>query len=243
MIKDCAAAGVDVVKLQLYDATTLREDDPQKAWLAKAQVSREMLEAMRAVAQQWSIELTASVFGIPQAQMAKDAGLTTIKVGSGDAPRKDLLAACYVAFDQVWVSEGLAESSLLYGVPLPQETHYQKTFNLEAQFVRFYGVSQYPTLYIRGLARLTQANKTRDRWGWSCHGDNLEVCKEAILHGATYVERHFNIHDGPREFAEWDTDVDGFRELRAFAETAAWENSPEHEAACKKYLNRWTGDQ
>lgn len=228
LIEAAANAGADYVKLQLYDASMLREDDPQKAWLNQAQVSRAMLGHARDIAAGCRVQLTASVFGIPQAQMAREVGLTTIKIGSGEVSNLALYNAVWdLRFDEVWVSEGISRA------PWTEMT----TPRVGRRYV-FYGVSQYPTPYIRGLAVLTNRLKSMP-FGWSDHGDSLEVAKEAILHGATYVERHFNIHDGPRDFAEWDTDADGFAELRAFAEQAAWEGTPEHEAACKTYLNRW----
>jgi sialic acid synthase SpsE len=104
----------------------------------------------------------------------------------------------------------------------------------------FHGISQYPTPYLRGLAALYRVGATFGAWGWSDHGDTLEVAKEAILHGATYLERHYTlgVGRGCRHDA-WDTSYDQLKELRTFAEACAWKGTAEHTAACKTYLGRW----
>jgi sialic acid synthase SpsE len=208
----------------------LRDDDPQKEWLAKAQVSYVLLNFAIYQASKRNVQLTASVFGIPQAQMAKDAGLTTIKIGSGEIERVDLNDFVREHFKSVWLSKGL-------GMPS------QVSWRFDPQVVHFYGVSQYPTPYFKGLARLMQArvyHQPGRTFGWSDHGENIEVCKEAALHGATYIERHFSMPFAPRQSA-WDSDAASLRELRDFCESVAWEGQPEHTDACAKYLTRWSG--
>jgi N,N'-diacetyllegionaminate synthase len=168
MIQAAAGAGCDYVKLQLYDASRLKPDDPQKAWLQQAQVERPFLDACLAWANIAGVKLAASVFGIPQAQMALAAGLTTVKLGSGESGRDDLMKECVRRFKTVWVSVGLARQKRLW----------------DGHVVTFYGVSQYPTPYMRGLAALMQ-RPAGYAFAWSDHGLDLEVAKEAILHGAT----------------------------------------------------------
>lgn len=223
MIKAAADSGADFVKFQLYDASRLRDDDPQKAWLAQSQLGRDELEILSRVAETCSVKLTASVFGIPEAQMAKDCGLTAIKIGSGDVHRSELSSWCREHFHTTLLSLGLA---------------HDMRGHLPMRVIPFYGVSQYPTPYMRGLARLTQTNKS-GVWGWSDHGENVEVAKEAILHGATYVERHFTLRRAGARQSAWDSY--DLSELRKHAEECAWEDTPEHQAACDKYLNRWSG--
>ncbi len=231
MIAAAADSGADFVKLQLYDAAMLRDDDPQKAWLTLAQVDRRILDIAIGHAAKRGVKLTASVFGIPQAQMARDAGLTTIKIGSGEIERLDLLSYCQPNFERVFVSHGLQRLMTFRGYPLVAGEN----------IVPFYGVSQYPTPYFRGLAALHQkpVNTGYSAWGWSCHGENIEVCKEAALHGATYVERHFSMPFAKR-ISAWDSDAESFRELRDFADECAWEGTAEHQAACDKFLTRWS---
>ena len=226
MVKSAAANGADIVKVQLFDASTLNDLDPQKAWLTAAQIDRPMLDRLISTAAKANVKLTASVFGIPQAIEAHAAGLETIKIGSGEGERHDLIGHCRQIFRSVWVSEGLIHR------PRPNVP----TYNV----VPFYGVSQYPTPYFRGLARLHQADKT-GTWGWSDHGENLEVAKEAILHGATYVERHYTlgIGKGCRHDA-WDTSYDQLRELRKFADDCAWgAGVKEYDDAVKRFVGRW----
>jgi sialic acid synthase SpsE len=220
MIRAAAGAGCEWVKLQLFDASKLADTDPQKAWLTQSQVDRRFLDECLATAAESGVRLTASVFGIPEAQMALDAGLTTIKLGSGEVRRSDLSLACAVLFgsSNVWMSHGLY-------------------FDKPHDFMSFYSISQYPTPYMRGLALLTQCDKF-DQWGWSDHGADLEVAKEAMLHGATYVERHFSYGKEAR-WQAWDTDVEGLKELRKHADDCAWEGTESHQAACAAYLGRW----
>jgi sialic acid synthase SpsE len=103
----------------------------------------------------------------------------------------------------------------------------------------FHSVSQYPTPYFRGLAKLTQIHKT-GVWGWSDHGEDIEVCKEAALHGATYIERHFSMPFAKR-ISAWDSDATSLRELRDFCDSVAWEGTKAHTDACDKFITRWSG--
>jgi len=232
MISEAAYAGADVAKVQLFDASVLHDDDPQKAFLTLSQITRPILDRALMAASHAKIELVASVFGIPQAKMAQAAGLEVIKVGSGEVQRLDLLAYCHEHFNVVWLSTGLTWFRAFGSVQRGE-------FNP----VVFYGVSQYPTPYMRGLAALYQANR-EDIFSWSDHGNTLEVAKEAILYGATYVERHFTLpfRTGARRSA-WDSEAAGIRELRDHAESCAWEGTDAHKDACEKYLTRWTGEK
>jgi N,N'-diacetyllegionaminate synthase len=217
MIATAADCGADWVKVQLYDASLLRDDDPQKDWLTKAQVDRAALERLMACAEKYRVKFTASVFGIPQAQMAKDAGLTTIKIGSGEVQRHVLVSYCTQHFTAVWISGGL----------VPMRTN---------RVVPFHSVSQYPTPPERARARLLQANKYC-AWGWSDHGIGIAVCQEAMDYGATYMEKHFSLPGGRQAF--WDASADDLRELRRHAEAVAWEGTAEHAEASAKFLGRW----
>ena len=221
MIKAAADAGADFCKLQLYNAALLNDDDPQKAWLTKAQVDRPFLEACMETAFESGVTLTASVFGPAEAQMAYAAGLGTVKIGSGDSARWRLVKECALRFRAVWVSCGLKWF----------------TRTLDCEHALFYGVSQYPTPYMRGLAALMQRPSGLP-FSWSDHGADLEVAKEAILHGATYLERHFS-HGKEARWSKWDSDQAGLRELRDHAEACAWEGTDAHKAACAAYLGRW----
>lgn len=225
LIKSAADHGASYVKLQLFDADTLHDLDPQKAFLKQSQVTRPVLDRMLSVAAKSGITLTASVFGIPQAIEAHAAGLKIVKIGSGDSDRDDLIEACRSRFDELWLSFGLERNDF--------ESSQVGT-------IGFYGVTQYPTPYLRGLAVLHQCPKGL-RWGWSDHGENLEVAQEAILHGAAYVEVHYTlgIGRGCRHDA-WDRDRTQLAELRRFIDDVSWEPGvPEYDAAVTKYVGRW----
>jgi sialic acid synthase SpsE len=229
LIRSAADHGADWVKLQLYDATLLAETDPQKEWLTQCQVTRPVLDRMIGVADKADIRLTASVFGIPESQMAKAAGLTTIKIGSGDSMREDLSDWCAANFSELWLSYGL-------GWP------YDTVGTSGAHYVSFHGVTQYPTPYFRGLTRLKAVTTWGPwGWGWSDHGENTEVAKEAILRGATYVEVHYTLGVGRGcRHDLWDRDKTQLADLRKFAESCAWgPGVPEYDAAVKKYIGRW----
>jgi sialic acid synthase SpsE len=227
MIKAAADAGADIVKVQLYDAADLKDSDPQKPWLRQAQISSVgVLHDLMRQADSSGVKLTASVFCEPSARLAKAAGMQVVKLGSGEVGRDRLRALCHSIFDEVWESHGMSS-----GTP--------DTLLRKAEVVPFYCISQYPTPYLRAYAALMQANK-RGRWGWSDHGDSLEVAKEAICHGAAFVERHFNADAfGARRVEAWDSGTAGLRELRRHAEACQWTGSPEWEMARAKYIGRW----
>jgi sialic acid synthase SpsE len=226
MIRAAAASGADWVKVQLYDAARLRADDPQRDWLAHAQVTRPALDQLVAVAAREQVLLTASVFGEAEAQMAHDAGLTTIKIGSGDSHREDLVAYCRSAlvFAEVWLSAGLGGADVL------------PTGN---GLIVFHGLSQYPAVANRNYARLLQVPKAAPPWGWSDHQEGLSTAYAALMYGPRYLERHFTLpHAGRRH--TWDTIPADYLVLRKYAESVAWEGTPDQREAVDRYRHRWT---
>jgi N,N'-diacetyllegionaminate synthase len=232
MIDAAVGAGADVVKFQLFDAAMLKDDDPQREWFERTQMPENVLRHLKAHAEGLGAAFLVSVFGVPQAHMAHDAGVRAVKLGSGEMQRDKLRLRCRDLFECVMESKGL-ESGLL---PARKE-------HAAVQIIPFYGVSQYPTPYIRGYAALMQAHK-QGHWGWSDHGDNLEVAKEAMCQGAEYVERHFNFNDmrnrGGRPFADHDTSPAMFAELRSHAEACAWGlGNSAYDAARQSYVGRW----
>lgn len=231
MIRDAAAAGADIVKFQLYDADMLAPDDPQRDWLTQAQMPQNVLLMLKQVAEACGVKFLVSVFGIPQAQMAHDCGLTTVKLGAGEIRRDKLRLRCRDLFECVMESKGIER-----GIMPARKEH------ANVQIVPFYGVSQYPTPYVRGYAALLQADK-KGIWGWSDHGDNLEVAKDAMCHGAAFVERHFNFSDmrarGGRPFADHDTSPAMFHELRVHAEACAWTGTAAWASSRDAYVGRW----
>jgi sialic acid synthase SpsE len=228
LIKAAADSGADIVKLQLYNAETLADSDPQKAWLRQAQIPGvAVLHDLMRVADAARVKLTASVFSEAGARLAKAAGLQVIKLGSGEVGRDRLRALCHSIFAEVWESHGLGT-----GTP--------HTLLRAATVVPFYCVSQYPTPYLRGYSVLRQADK-RGRWGWSDHGDTIAVAQEAICEGAEFVERHFTFATGTpgRPKAVWDSIKGDLYDLRVHAEACQWAGSPEWELARAKYIGRW----
>lgn len=232
MIDAAANAGADIVKFQLYDTKDLREDDPQYEWLTHAQipdVGTLMNLAARAKAR--DLGFTVSVFSIAAAEMAASAGLTIVKLGSGEVRRDRLRLRCRDLFPVVWESKGLEHGTM------PKRSEHQ-----HVNLTPFYGVSQYPTPYLRGYSTLMQCDK-RGVWGWSDHGEDLEVAKEAICYGASFVERHFNFanmrHRGGRPFSDWDTTPEQFRTLRLHAEECAWVGTAQWKLAQDRYIGRW----
>jgi sialic acid synthase SpsE len=227
MIKAAAEAGADIVKVQLYNASTLRATDPQKPWLQQAQISSvAVLHGLMRQADSVGVKFTASVFCENSARLAKAAGMQVVKLGSGEVGRDRLRALCHSIFAEVWESRGMQS-----GTP----DHLLRN----ALVVPFGCVSQYPTPYLRGYSALRQLDK-KGRWGWSDHGDDLEVVKEAICEGAAFVERHFNADQfGARRVEAWDSGPSGIRELRKHAEACQWTGAPEWQQARDKYIGRW----
>jgi sialic acid synthase SpsE len=167
------------------------------------------------------------VFGVPQAQMAKAAGLTTIKVGSGDSHRSDLYLACSGEGMTVWLSDGLRQLATFCGYYLRNSSE-----------IVFSGISQYPAPPVRNLARLLQCDKSNAAWGWSDHGEDLSIAFQALTYGCTHLERHFAMPHAGRRSA-WDSTPAEFLRLRKYSESVAWEGTPEWQAACDKFLTRW----
>lgn len=204
-----AEAGADWVKFQSYQVKTLRPGDPQREWLAQAELSDEAHYILKAECEKAQTQFLTTVFHASRVPFLRDElTLDTLKVGSGEADVAMLTAT--TGFPRVILSGGL-------------------------RFVR----STPQREWLRCVARYPAPPwmchqhhySPHDYWnvvGWSDHCVGLDICQQAIWHGARVIEKHVSLPEQKRPKRSFEATVDEFKELRAFAD-----------ADPQQYVGRW----
>ncbi len=214
-IWECASAGATFVKFQSYQVRTLRPDDPQREWLAHAELSDAAHEVLIETCRAAHVQFLTTVFHPSRVPFLASLGLPAIKIGSGEA-RELELARAVQGFPRVFVSLGLAT-----------RTPFTKTVP-QAEFLR--SVSRYPTPVLSALPVLRPYGSRHV--GWSDHCVGLDVAKAAIGAGAVVIEKHVCLPSQRRPKQPWEATMAELRELRAFADEdplryqGRWQHSP-----------------
>jgi sialic acid synthase SpsE len=64
--------------------------------------------------------------------------------------------------------------------------------------------------------------------GWSDHCVGIEICQQAIWHGARVIEKHVRLPHQAREGRAFEATVEDFKALRTFAD-----------ADPQRFIGRW----
>jgi N,N'-diacetyllegionaminate synthase len=223
-IQRFAEAGADWIKFQSYQVKTLRPDDPQRDWLAQAELSDDAHYELKAECERVGVKFLTTVFHHSRVPFLKSLGSEAIKIGSGEAVDEELATTVlHAEFRRVFVSYGLRDMSGEYEGMWPG-----------TRITRFWTTSLYPTPPER-----CELLHIGEFWqGYSDHTVGVEVPKAAIAKGADVVEVHVTI-PGARQMA-WDKTVEQFRDLRAYAEFIDTITRPSvSDFALSAFLGRW----
>ncbi len=121
-IEGCAEAGADWVKFQSYQVATLRPDDPQREWLAKAELSDADHETLMKACDKAHVKFLTTAFHHSRVPFLASLGLQTIKIGSGEANEPSLYEAVKTStIRQAFVSFGYNQriaNTPWYAMPL-----------------------------------------------------------------------------------------------------------------------------
>ena len=215
-----AEAGADWVKFQSYQVATLRPDDPQREWLAKAELSDEAHYILKETCEKAGTKFLTTVFHHSRVPFLMGLGLDTLKIGSGEAGEKTLAETLLMhGLSRVIVSCGL----------YPPARHaigwawaHQRIETRPSRIDSLHCVSRYP-------APVHMADSDyRTYQGWSDHCVGLDGCTLAYLKGANILEKHVSLPEQTREKRSFEATVAEFRALRAFVD-----DDP------KRYVGRW----
>ena len=209
MLDEAVIAGVDRIKTQSHQIQHLRKDDPQYAWMARA----EMLDSDHAwilrECQKKGMGYLTTPFHPSRVHFLAGLGLDAIKIGSGEASNPVMLEVVAEYPWKVYLSTGLLTARDLKACIDILGGH---------DLTLLHTVSEYPTPTAHAnLARLGWlSTRTNLPVGYSDHTTGLHAPLTAIARGAAVVEVHFAaMGDVPRRNV-WDKDRDDLRTLVLF---------------------------
>ena len=109
MIAEAAKVGADIVKFQSYLSSEVADDDPEKEWFAKVQLSDEAHYELKECAEQHGVEFLSSPFSLNRAKLlCEGLGLRKIKTASSEMLNFSLLDYVNEHAEAVFLSTGMA---------------------------------------------------------------------------------------------------------------------------------------
>lgn len=199
-IWQCAEAGANWVKFQSYQVRTLRQGDPQRDWLAQAELADDAHYILKAECEKAGTKFLTTVFHHSRVPFLASLGLEAIKVGSGEA-REPILAAAVNrqrAWARVFVSCGVTGARSAIGWSRADALHC---------------VSRYPH-----PSACAVVDYGRRFVGYSDHSIGLEGCQLACIRGAKIIEKHVGLPAQKRPRKPWEATMAELKELRQFAD-------------------------
>jgi N,N'-diacetyllegionaminate synthase len=220
-IRNFVAAGVDTIKIQVFNHQRLNPADPQYAWFKQCQMDRNGYVELRNECEKRGVKFLATGYHPDDVEMIYSLGCTRIKIGSGEANEGPMYRAVKQAgFAQVVVATGITGVDQSPFTALPY-------YNIP---VRWLGcVSRYPAP--SGLAypmMMAAQGEWKKLHGWSDHSIGLDECKAAVIAGASILEFHVQLDRQARPPREFEKTYHQVEALRKFVE-----DKPE------RFVGRW----
>jgi N-acetylneuraminate synthase/N,N'-diacetyllegionaminate synthase len=177
MIEESVACGVDAVKIQLYDT-----DKIKKAWQSRyfelkfSELNFEEAKEIKEHCDKLGIEFMASAFDPERVKWCEKLGVKRHKIASRSIRDTETIMAMERTKKPIIASLGLWNE---IGHP-----------NIKGKVDYLYCVSEYPA-FIRASEF---PNEFEEYSGFSDHTSGIFWAKEAILRGATIIEKHFTLN-------------------------------------------------
>lgn len=192
LIDKASAAGADAVKLQAFRAELfLSRSSPYFDLLKGCELSADVLRDMAAHARAVGVELFASVFDEPSADLMEQLGCNLYKIASGDLTHLPLLHRVASFGKPIVLSTG---GGTLGEVEMALASI--RSISADTPVVVLHCVSQYPTdpgdVNLRCLP--TMRAQLGVHVGFSDHTQGEAVAIAAVAQGALVIEKHFT-HD------------------------------------------------
>lgn len=187
MIKDATHAGVDIVKFQSYWGDDFKDDDPEKEWFAKVELTNDVHFELKEFAEQNGVEFLSAPFSMERAKfLCEELGLKKIKIASGMMMNFDLLDYLNSSnINAVFLSTGLATLH-----EIAEALKHLK--NIPIVYV-LHCVTQYPCRDEEANLRaiLTLQKEFKLSVGYSDHTIGIDACVASVSLGASVIEKHF----------------------------------------------------
>jgi sialic acid synthase SpsE len=192
MVAAAAAAGADYVKFQSYRGADVADDDPEKEWFSRVELSDRDHYVLREHARKNGVEFLSSPFTLERARfLCEGLGLTRIKIASSEMLNCELLDYVNTRAETVFLSTGM---STLEEV----DRALSRLGKVPERYV-LHCVTQYPAkpgeLNLR-VIRTLQAVFEDCRAGYSDHSLGIDACLAAVACGARVIEKHFTLDKG-----------------------------------------------
>lgn len=109
MVAAAAEAGADVVKFQSYRGEDVADEDPEKEWFGRVELTNEMHFELKELAEENGVEFLSSPFTLERGRfLVEELGLRKIKVASSEMVNWSLLDYLNDRVEAVYLSTGLA---------------------------------------------------------------------------------------------------------------------------------------
>jgi len=192
MVQEAAMAGTDIVKFQSYRGKDFRDDDPEKEWVYKVELSNESHFELKQFAEANGVEFLSSPFSRERAQfLVEELRLKRIKIASGVMLNFSILdyLSSAKSIEEVIISTGMAtveevKTALarLKGIPKRTLLHCTTQYpcqDAEANLLAIQSLQEvFPRLDV----------------GYSDHTVGMEACLAAVALGAKVIEKHFTLN-------------------------------------------------
>ena len=191
MIKAAAQAGADIVKFQSFKGDDVPDDDPEKDWFYKVELSDQQHYDLKKYSQQCGIEFLSAPFSLDRARfLCEQLGLKTIKIASSQIVNLPLLEYVANKADTVYLSTGMADFKEI-------EKALQALKPVRSIYL-LHCVSEYPVADENAnlLVIPSLAEKFNLPVGYSDHTLGIQACVSAVALGAKVVEKHFTLDKG-----------------------------------------------
>lgn len=188
MITAAAGAGADIVKFQSYLASEVADDDPEKEWFAKVELSDEAHRELKKHAEKCGIEFLSAPFSLNRARLlCEGLGLKKIKVASSEMLNFALLDYVNKHAETVFLSTGMATIDEI-------KSALSHLANVACYLLHC--VTQYPTepqdANLNAITTL-KAAFPEYRIGYSDHTLGNKAVFTAVALGAEVIEKHFTL--------------------------------------------------
>ncbi|MFQ5875573.1 MAG: N-acetylneuraminate synthase family protein [Dehalococcoidia bacterium] len=189
LIELAARSGADYVKFQLYDASQVADDDPEREWFHRVQLSEDRWFELAAYARQVGIAPLATPWDCTKAEAIFQASLDTVKIASFHTVDLELLDFVNQRARRVFLSTGMSS--------LEEVERAVATLDRVEEFYVLHCVSEYPlppeNVNLRVMDTLRERFGHRARIGYSDHTIGILAPVAAVARGAEVIEKHITL--------------------------------------------------
>jgi sialic acid synthase SpsE len=245
MIQRAASVGIDIVKIQSWQADKLSKNfkgDYNSTYERhkKAQLTDENHFELIDWCKRNNIEFLTTCFDLDRIEFLTSLGLKTIKIASSDCTSIKLIKKLMDNFDTIIVSTGMTHHEEI-----------QKTISLLQghDYIMLHCVSIYPTpLNLCNLDRINWLKKNGvKRVGFSDHSLGIEASIAAMTMGIEVIEKHLTLDRTlPGKDQQMSTTVEEFQKIctwRDLCQQMLGEENPhlsEDEINLRRiYIGKW----